>query len=342
MAAAEIGVIMKTRDSLFLALLILAAFSYWSYMSSSGAVQSRNLILAHNLPTEHPVHLGMEYFAAELKKNSEAKIQVTIYPAAQLGTEKDVLELVQLGAISMTKVSSLSLENFAPLVGIINLPYIFNSVEHNFACLDSPEIGEKLLEAPTSRRLRGLTFYDAGNRNFYAGKPILKPDDLKGLKIRVMENPTAIKMLQLMGGSPTPMPYGEVYTALQQGVIDGAENNITGITVNKHGEVAKFYSRDEHVFAPDILVISEALWADLSEQERVWVRSAADSSKVFQRELWKHKNEEYEKFAAEKMGVQFFQPDKKLFQEKVVSLHEDYKAKGPEFAEIIEAIKAKQ
>lgn len=332
---------MRTFFSFCIALVIFAGFGFWAYQKQPGAVLTRHLILAHNLPVEHPVHLGMEYFAEELKKSSSGNMQVTIYPAAQLGTEKDVLELVQLGAISMTKVSSLSLENFAPLVGIINLPYIFNSVEHNFACLDAPEIGEKLLEAPVSRKLRGLTFYDAGNRNFYAGKPILKPDDLKGLKIRVMENPTAIKMLQLMGGSPTPMPYGEVYTALQQGVIDGAENNITGITVNRHGEVAKFYSRDEHVFAPDILVISEALWKDFSEQEQRWVRSAADSSKIFQRELWKKKNAEYEKFAAEKMGVQFFQPDKKLFQEKVLSLHEEYKAKGPEFAELIEAIKAK-
>lgn len=332
---------MRTMHKLFLAFFLMGLFAVYVLMQKSGFVMKRQLILAHNLPVEHPVHLGMEYFAEELKKSSDGKIQVTIYPAAQLGTEKDVLELVQLGAISMTKVSSLSLENFAPLVGIINLPYIFSSVEHNFACLDAPEIGGKLLEAPVSRKLRGLTFYDAGNRNFYAGKPILKPDDLKGLKIRVMENPTAIKMLQLMGGSPTPMPYGEVYTALQQGVIDGAENNITGITVNRHGEVAKFYSRDEHVFAPDILVISEALWKDFSEQEQQWVRSAADSSKVFQRELWKQKNAEYEKFAAEKMGVQFFQPDKKLFQEKVLSLHEEYKAKGPEFAELIEAIKAK-
>ena len=298
---------------------------------------SHHFILAHNLFTDHPTHEGMVFFAEELKKLSHGKITVTIFPAAQLGTEKDVLALVQLGAISMTKVSSLSLEAFNPLFGILNLPFIFNNQKHYHAVLDS-SVGEELLGAITPQKFRGLTYYEAGDRSFYSHKFIMHPDDIKGLKMRVMDTPSSIRMLKLMGGSPTPMSYGEVYTALQQGVIDGAENNITAITVNRHGEVSKFFSRDQHIFAPDTLIISEPVWKSLKEEDQQIIREAADRSKKFQRKLWDQKVMEFEKIARDEMGVQFTTPDKKPFKEKVQPLIIEYANRGENYARLIRAI----
>lgn len=299
--------------------------------------KSYHFILAHNLFTDHPAHEGMLYFAKELKELSNGRMSVTIFPAAQLGTEKDVLELVQLGAISMTKVSSLSLEAFNPLFGILNLPFIFDNQKHYHDVLDS-SVGEELLAAITPQRFRGLTYYEAGDRSFYANKFILRPEDIVGLKMRVMDSPSSIQMLKLLGGSPTPMSYGEVYTALQQGVIDGAENNITAITVNRHGEVSKFFSRDQHIFAPDTLIISAPIWNSLKEEDQQILREAADRSKFYQRKLWNKKVAEFEEIAKNKMGVQFVNPDKKPFKDKVRPLILEYSKRGADYARLIRAI----
>lgn len=316
-------------------LLLVSFVFYWKYSKSDEI--DRHFFLAHNLATEHPVHLGMEYFAKRLFVSSQGKMKVTIFPNGQIGTEKAVLELVQLGAISMTKVSSLSLESFSPLVGILNLPFLFRDRDHHFSVLDS-EVGEVILSAGASQNLRGLTYYDAGDRSFYASKPIRTPSDVVGLKIRVMENRTAIRMMQLLGGSPTPMPYGEVYTALQQGVIDGAENNLTALTVNRHGEVSKYYSLVQHIFAPDILVVSERIWNDLNPEEAQLIKNAAEESKVFQRKLWEKNLIAYRKEAEEKMGVEFIIPQREGFIELVKPLHEEFEKRGPQYLELIRSI----
>lgn len=329
---------MNNKRVILLTGIVFLFFAGYQFVKKKKEVQTRHFLLAHNIAPEHPVHHGMVKFAEEVSRLSDGRISVTIYPSGQLGTEKDVLELVQLGAITMTKVSSLSLESFSPLLGVLNLPFIFQSREHYFKVLDS-WIGDELKEAPIPQRLRGLIYFDAGDRNFYASKPILTPKDVVGLKIRVMENATAIRMLKLLGGSPTPMPYGEVYTALQQGVIDGAENNITAITVNRHGEVSKHYSRDQHIFAPDILMISGQVYLDLSDEDRAIVHEASTTARDFQRNLWEEQNIIYEKEAAEKMGVKFYDVDKSLFREKVDVLHDEYSKKGPHFSRLIQSIK---
>lgn len=325
----------KNRRILVGFILIICFFTFMVIRSTEK--DSRHFILAHNLFTDHPTHEGIVFFANELKKLSHGKLSVTIFPSAQLGTEKDVLALVQLGAISMTKVSSLSLEAFNPIFGVLNLPFIFDNQKHYHSVLDS-SVGEELLTAISAQKFRGLTYFEAGDRSFYANKFIMHPDDIKGLKMRVMDTPSSIRMLKLMGGSPTPMSYGEVYTALQQGVIDGAENNITAITVNRHGEVSKYFSRDQHIFAPDTLIISAPIWSSLKEQDQKIIREAADRSKKFQRILWNHKVEEYEKIAKTQMKVQFATPDKKPFQERVRPLIIDYAKQGPDFARLIRAI----
>lgn len=327
---------MNRKKVLLISLGII--FSVWLVSNLRSAKNESHLLLAHNMTTDHPVHLGIKKFADEVERRSEGRIKITIYPNGQIGSEKEILSLVQLGAISMTKVTTLSLESFSPLFGVLNLPFLFENQSHYQGVLDS-EIGEELLSSAVDKKLMGLTYYEAGNRSFYSNRPIRSPKDMKGMKIRVMDNSTAIKMLTLLGGSPTPMPYGEVYTALQQGVIDGAENNITALTVNRHGEVAKFFSLDQHIFAPDTLIISEPVWKKMSPEDQTILKESAVLSKFYQRKLWDEKTAEYEKEAKERMGVNFIYPEKGPFKEKVQVLHSEYSKRGTDYARLIQAIK---
>ena len=245
--------------------LVILSIAFILYFPGFGS--SKKLVLAHNNPQDHPVHKGLVDFASKLDELSAGKFETIVYPSEILGREREVLELIQVGALSFTKVSSSSLENFNSLWSVINLPYIFESTEHHFKVLDG-DVGDILLDALQENKIQGLAFYNAGARSFYAHKPIMKPEDIEGLKIRVMGSQSAIKMLKAMGGSPTPMPYGEVYTALQQNVIDGAENNVFALTTKKHGEVAKYYSLDEHAMMPDVLVMSAKMWNGLDKLEK--------------------------------------------------------------------------
>jgi TRAP-type C4-dicarboxylate transport system substrate-binding protein len=177
----------------------------------------------------------------------------------------------------------------------------------------------------TDKWIRGLTFYDAGSRSFYTkSKPIEHPDDLAGMKIRVMNSITAVGMVRALGGSPTPISWGELYTALQSGVVDGAENNPPSLFTSRHYEVCKYYSLDEHTTIPDVLVISQIVWDKLSEQEQEWIQQAADESAVLQRKLWAESEEESLR-EVQKAGVQINKPDKGPFMEKVQPFLETYR-----------------
>lgn len=325
--------------SRFLYLLFSLAVLLGCWLGFGPVRPSKTLILAHNLDTEHPVHKGMQFFAETVREESQGKITIKLYPNGQLGNEREVLEQVQIGAVSFTKVSSLSLESFSPLFGAINAPYIFSSEGHAFAVLDGP-VGKKLLESPLDQRLRGLTFYAAGARSFYANKPILEPQDLGGLKMRVMGSQTAIKMMQLLGGSPVPMPYGEIYTALQQSVIDGAESNVTALTMSRHGEVAKHLSLDEHIVAPDVLLVSTAVWDGLDQESQELLRRAAEASKLEQRRLWQEAVGQHTRRAVEEMGVTVHPVEKGPFVQLVRPLHEEMKSRSEDFRWVMETIES--
>ena len=306
-----------------------------------GPISKRQtFILAHNLDPKHPVHLGIVDFADKVDELSQGELKIKVYPNGQLGSEREVLEQLQLGAVSFTKVSSLSLESFSPLFSILNTPFLFRDQKHYYDVLDS-EVGEELLEAAKAQRLLGLTYYNGGTRSFYSSKPILKPEDLQGMKLRVMGSQTAIRMTQLLGGAPTPMPYGEIYTALQQGVIDGAENNITALTLSRHGEVAKHYSIDEHIMAPDVLLVSTQVWKGLTSEQQQIIRQAAVESKLYQRELWSKAVAEHSKLAKEQLGVEFHIPNREAFAALVEPLHQEVLAKGPKYEELVQKIKAR-
>lgn len=306
------------KNILVLVLLVVVAGC------GSIATDVRVIKLAHGLDIEHPVHKGMAYMAEKVKENSDGKLQISIYPSGQLGQERELLELMQIGSIEITKVSAAVMENFVPSYKVLGLPYIYRDEEHRFAVWDGP-IGQKLLAEGEDYLMRGLCFYDAGSRSFYTKeKPIESPSDLNGMKIRVMNSATAFDMMRALGASPTPISWGELYTALQQGIVDGAENNAPSFYTSYHYEVCKYYSIDEHSAQPDVLLINSSLWNDLSDQEKKWLQDAVDASVLEQRKLWKESVE----FCIEqvkKAGVEVVYPDKVPFQEQVMPLYDQFK-----------------
>jgi tripartite ATP-independent transporter DctP family solute receptor len=232
------------------------------------------------------------------------------------------------------------LENFSPSIKVFGLPYLFRDKEHAFRVLDGP-VGEELLNGTEKYWLKGLGYYDSGSRSFYTiDKPIENPNDLEGLKIRVMESQTAIDMVKSFGGSPTPISWGELYTALQQGVVDGAENNPPSFYLSRHYEVCKYYIIDEHTVLPDVVLMSTHLWNDLSNQEQEWIQKAMDLSVVEQRRLWlKSELESLE--AVKAAGVQVSYPDKSNFAEMSRSVSDQY-AQDPLIKSFIDKIKNTQ
>jgi len=293
--------------------------------SCNGPSKIRKLKLAHGLPTDHPVHEAMMFMAQRANELSNGKLKIDVYPSGQLGSEQQCVELVQIGSLAITKVSAAVMESFAEEYKVFGLPYIFRSKEHLFKVMDG-EIGKDLLLSTEDKWIRGLTYYDAGARSFYTiSKPITHPDDLKGMKIRVMRSITAMEMVKALGGSATPISWGELYTALQSGVVDGAENNPPSLYTSRHYEVCKYYSLDEHTTIPDVLVISQFVWDKLTDQEKEWIQQAADESAVLERKLWA----ESEKMSLEevqKAGVKINYPDKEPFIEKVQPLIESYRS----------------
>lgn len=310
---------MKIISSAFIFLFLIFTFS-----SCETLQKQKTIKLAHGLDMSHPVHKAMELMGKELEKKSNGKLKLEIYPNQQLGSERQCLELLQIGSLDMTKVSAAVMENFSPDMKVFGLPFIFRNRKHTFSVLDG-DIGKELLNGGQKYWLKGLGYYDAGSRSFYSKeKAVETPKDLEGLKIRVMESVTAMNMVSTLGGSPTPISYGELYTALQQGVVDGAENNPPSFYLSRHYEVCKFYSLNEHTTIPDVLIISTHLWESLSEEEQSWMQTAADASVKYQRKLWA-KSELEALDAVKKAGVQVVRPDKTVFMNKVETIYESYK-----------------
>ena len=316
---------------------ILLAFSLLWVMGCSTQSDVKILKLAHVLDTTHPVHLGMVQMAQVLSEKSGGKMRIDIYPSGQLGSERELIELLQIGSLAMTKVSASPMESFVPEMKIFSIPYVFRNEDHLWRVLEGP-IGKSILVAGEDYRLRGMCYYDAGSRSFYTkDKPIDRPSDLSGLKIRVQKSQTSVKMIQALGGAATPISWGELYTALQQGVVDGAENNPPSFYLSKHYEVCKYFSLDEHTAVPDILLMSTHIWASLNQQQQVWLQEAIDESVAYQRKVWKESSD-HALEEVMKAGVQVTHPDKAPFQLAVKEMHESYR--GTRIYDLIQEIDA--
>lgn len=293
----------------------------------SGCSKSTNvtvLKVGHALSTDHPIHNAIQFMGERVNTLSQGSMRVDVYPGATLGNERELMELLQIGSLAMTKVSTGPMESFVPEMKVFSLPYVFRNSDHFWQVLEG-EIGQRLLLSGEYVHLRGLGYYDSGSRSFYTKeKSINTPDDLQGLKIRVQKSQTSMQMVRAFGGAATPISFGELYTALDQGVVDGAENNPPSFYTTRHYEVAKYYSLNEHTYVPDIMLISTYVWNKLTGQQQTWLQQAMNESIVYQRKLWA----EATQFAlqeVEKAGVIITRPDKTLFAEKISTLHEKMK-----------------
>ncbi|TDQ19220.1 tripartite ATP-independent transporter DctP family solute receptor [Algoriphagus boseongensis] len=317
--------------------LVVALFLISFFIGCKSDSRVKIIKMGHAQVVSHPVHNAMVFLAKRLEEKSGGKIKVKVYPNQQLGTERELLELLQIGSLGMTKVSAASLEAFSPEISVFGIPFLFRDDEHIQQILYG-EIGRELLLSCEKFWLRGLCFYDAGKRSFYTkDKPVEKPEDLIGLKVRVQESKMAINMIRAMGGSPTPVAYGELYTALQQGIVDAAENNPPSFYNSRHYEVCKYYSIDEHTAVPDVVLVSTKVWEELNEQEQQWLQEAADESAVYQAKLWKESVDESMR-EVQKAGVQISYPSKEPFAEGVKALYETIKAESPELRILIDRI----
>ncbi len=298
--------------------------------------QVRTLRLAHVLDTASPVHQAMAFLGKRLEELSGGKFRILLYPGGQLGNERESLELLQLGSLDIAKVSSAVMENFVPEMGVFSLPYLFRDSDHYWQVFNG-EIGKEILLKGEKYWLRGLCYYDAGFRSFFlCDKKVEQPQDLKGLKIRVMRSNLQIRTINLLGGNATPLSWGELYSALQQGVVDGAENNPPNFYQNKFYELCNYFVLDEHSAPPDVLVMSTHTWNKMSDTERRWLEQAVEESVAFQRKLWHDMTQEALN-AVKKAGVTVIQPDKQPFFESVAPIYKELE--GTELGRLAERIR---
>lgn len=298
--------------------------------------QSVAIRFAHGLDTKHPVHQSLIYMDTVLKDVSGGSMSLIIYPSAQLGSEREVLELMQIGSMGMTKVSASSLEAFVPKMKVFSLPYLFNDHSHFWQTLES-DLGQALLDEGIPYRIKGLGYFDAGSRSFYTTtKRVTKPAELAGLKVRVMNSKSAVEMVNTMGAAATPVSFGELYTALQQGIVQGAENNPPSFYFSKHYEVSQYYLLDEHTSIPDVIVIGTHLWDQLNEQQQQWLSYAMDQAVIYQKQLWAQSTQ-LSLQKVQEAGVEVIYADKPLFKESVAPVYE--KLKGTEMEQLVNKIK---
>ncbi len=301
-------------------------------------VQASTLKLAHALPTEHPVHKSLTWFAQQVE--AKTKLRIKMYPNGTLGDETNLLQMVQNGTIAFTKVSAAPLSTFAPDYNILSLPYLFKDKVSYNKILNGP-IGDKILASSEKSGFIGLAFLDAGERSFYANKPIREPLDLNGMKIRVQNSPISIDTMKALGATAVPLPYGELYSALQQGVVDGAENNIPSYYSSRHYEVKKYYSYDMHTMVPDVLVVSTKIWNNLTQEQQATIRQVAKDTVQQQNINW---NAYVEKSltALKAHKVTFVNSDVSAFQDAVKPVYEKFKKENPDLVNMLNQIKNAQ
>lgn len=297
----------------------------------------KQLRLAHSLNEQHPVHKGMAYMAKRVKELSDSTMVVRIYPNGQLGVERVTAELTQMGALDMTKVASSVVTNFIPEMKIFSLPYLFESSNHYWRVFKS-DLGNEILQSGTKFNLRGLCFYDAGFRSFILrNKKVTSPEDLQGLKIRVMESNMQIRTINSLGGNANPLAFGELYSAMQQGVVDGADGNPPVMLQTNLYDVSEYYVLDEHSAPPDLLLMSSFTWNGLTEQEKKWLQQAVEESIEYQRKQWEMARKEALETMAERGLNIITNIDKKPFQERVKPIYESL---DPEMKKMVEQIRA--
>jgi tripartite ATP-independent transporter DctP family solute receptor len=250
----------------------------------AGAASAQTVIKAgHGAQSGHPSHFGLQKLAEIIAAKSGGKLKIEVYPDRQLGEEREMIEGLQLGTVDMAVVSTGPLLAFAPKVGVLDLPFLFKNSAHAYKVFDG-DVGKSLLKDMEARNIIGLAWWENGWRHLTTKKEIKSPDDLKGLKLRTMQNPVHIAAFQKLGASPVPMAWGEVFTSLSQGVIDGQENPVTVIYTNSLWEVQKYLTLTGHVYGPHVVLVGKAAWGKLTAEQQAMMRSAIVEATAFQRQ----------------------------------------------------------
>ena len=300
----------------------------------------RIIRISHAQSETHPEHLGLLKFKEYVEANLGNKYEVQIFPNELLGSAQKAIELTQTGAIDFVVAGTANLETFADVYEIFSMPYLFTSEEAYHAVMNDTDYMENVYDSTDEAGFRVMTWYNAGTRNFYATTPIYTPDDLKGLKIRVQQSPASVKMVQAFGAAATPLSFGDVYTAIQQHVIDGAENNELALTNNKHGEVAKYFSYTKHQMVPDMLVGNLKFLNSLSEEELAVFKEAARLSTEEALSCWDDQVEEAKQIAENDMGVTFIDVDISEFSNKVSNVQQEMLDANPDIQDLYDHIQA--
>ena len=321
-------------------------FSYIAVCVAAGALclalsnmaQARTLKAAHSHVEDQATDLSFKEFGKKLSELSNGELSVSVFANGQLGGEREVAEQVLNGAVDISMVGGQLIENFYAPYATNNIPYLFRDYEHVKKFIKSDVAHKYLLDATLDKGFLGLWFETCGPRSFYAKKAINSPADLDGLKMRVPESPMSINTVKLLGGQPTPMSSSEVYSALQQGVIDGAENNFEYYVQSRHFEVAPYWNQDMHSMPPNVVIMSADTFESLSEQEQQWIREASEYARDFQMKMYDDTLEELYK-EAEKLGIHVNMIDPKPFAEKTSSILNE-ELKKSDRVELIKAIQA--
>ena len=316
---------MKFKTSL---LALAAAFALGAQATEFRSADTHNA-------DDYPTVVAVKHMSELLEKASGGKHKIKVFNKAALGSEKETIDQVKIGALDMARVNVAPMNGVCPMTMVPTMPFLFRSVEHMRHSLDGP-VGDEILKSCESAGFVGLAFYDSGARSIYAKKPIKTVADAKGLKIRVQQSDLWVSLVSAMGANATPMPYGEVYTGLKTGLIDAAENNIPSFDTAKHVEAVKVYSKTEHSMAPEILVMSKVVWDKLPKAEQDMVRKAAKESVAFERKAWDE--QEAKSLANVKAaGAQIVEVDKKSFQAVMGPVYEKFMT-TPDMKRLVKAI----
>lgn len=331
----------KTMTALFICgtALFLAACAGASGGKADSNIPEFVLTYAENQAEDYPTTQGAYKFAELVKERTQGKVEILINAGGSLGDEKTVIEQMQFGGVDFARVSLSPLAEYVPKLNVLQMPYLYTGPDHMWTVLEG-QIGDDFLGSFENSSLVPLSWYDAGARNFYTtGKPIERLEDMKGLNIRVQESGLMEDTIEALGAVPVPMAFGEVYSALQTGDIDGAENNWPSYESTRHYEVSRYYTIDEHTRVPELQLIAQSTWDKLPSEYQEVIRQCAEESARYERRLWKEREATSEKKIRQAgcVVIELDPREKARFQEAVMPMYEKYCA---DYVDIIDAIVA--
>jgi len=303
----------------------------------AGTASARDFRSADIHPTDYPTVEAVREMGKLLKEQSKDKLTIKVFPAGALGGERDTIEQLKIGGLDMMRINAAVLNNIVPETIAVSLPFVFTSIAHMRKALDGP-VGDEILAAMEAQGMVGLAFYDSGARSIYTAKrPIKTMADIKGMKIRVQQSDLFVAMMEALGANATPMPFGEVYTGLKTGIVDGAENNWPSYESSRHFEAAKYYNVTEHSMVPEVLVFSKRIFDRLSKEDQAMVRKTAKESVPFMRKLWDEREAKSQKIA-EAGGAQLVAiPDKAPFINAMAPVYTKF-ADTPKLKELVKKL----